>query len=332
MTEQFSDLTDIPGDTDRDLGPYLHVELDKPGRVAEIWGNQPQSSWCLVNPDLVKAAKTGYSMEHIGAVTNSKSDGLAAMTSNVLSESFALKLVQWPEEFGSGESATSTFIKFFSDQRMRISRRCLQGLPKLPWCLGSDERNTVIMDAPGPGIAPFHCMLAHCKLHKNRVCYVPLGDPLSSSHIICPKYQPLPIRNGDRLVCHQWTFELRITPTEKLHESSLTILTDEGESFEVPFEGCHIGAGNRSRHMDNQPCFPQAKFALRHRLRKISPVHAALWYQAPMNRWTLVDHSPHPMGCLLQMKPSQAYPLSHGLRLLMGQCIMEVMMGDKIDD
>jgi len=330
MTEQFADLIDIPPSTDRDLGPYVHVELDKPGHVAEIWGNQPRSSWCLVNPDLISAAKRGYSMDDVDAVTDSQSRGLA-MTTNALSDTFALKLIQWPEEFGSGDSATSTFVKFFSDQRMRISRRCLQGLPELPWCIGSDERNTVIMDAPGPGIAPFHCMLAQSKFYAKRVCCVPLGDPLSSSYIICPKYQPWPIRNGDRLVCHQWTFELQIKPTKNLHESILTILTDEGTVFEVSSEGCHIGAGNRSRHMDNQPCFPQAKFALKHRLRDISPVHVAIWYQAPVNRWTIVDHSPHPMGCLLQMRPCQAYPLSHGLRLMMGQCVLEVMMDDTID-
>jgi len=155
---------------------------------------------------------------------------------------------------------------------------------------------------------------------------------MAPTYIICPKYQPLQVQNGDRLVCHQWTFELRIQPTEKPHESSLSILTDEGDVFKVPVEGCHVGAGNRSRHLDLQPAFPHAKFALKHRLRDMAAVHVAFFYHPSMDRWTLVDHSPDPLGSLLLLKPGMAYPLSHGLRVMIGPLILEVNLGDTLGD
>merc|ERR1711957_266976 len=116
---------------------------------------------------------------------------------------------------------------------------------------------------------------------------------------------------------------MRIRPLERLHSSSLSILTDEGDAFEVPLDGCHVGAGNRSRHLENQPCFPPTKFALKHRLTGMAAVHLAIHYHAPTDRWTLVDHAPDPLGTLLLLRPGVAHPLSHGSRVKMGPFVVE---------
>merc|ERR1712217_747226 len=152
------------------------------------------------------------------------------------------------------------------------------------------------------------------------------GDPTTTSHIVCPKYQPMQVNNGDIFVCQQWNFEVRIEPTDQLHRSALSILTDEGDAFRVPMGGCHVGAGNRSRHLDYQPVYPQTKFALKHRLRDMAAVHLAFHYHPPTNRWTVVDHSPDPLGTLLLLKTGVAYPLSDGQRIKIGPLILEVAL------
>jgi hypothetical protein len=109
-----------------------------------------------------------------------------------------------------------------------------------------------------------------------------------------------------------------------MHTSTLTILTDEGTEYEVPREGCHLGAGFQSRQLALQPTFPKAKFALNHRLKNLAPVHICFYYHSFMNRWILVDHSPDPMGTLLALKTGVAYPVSEGLRIKMGPITLEV--------
>lgn len=243
-----------------------------------------------------------------------------------LSNSFGLRLVDWPRE-PAGVETSSTFLRYFANSGRSLSRECLTGLPFLPWSFGSDERNSIILDIPGPGVAPFHCIFTQARAQPKRPCIVSLGGPLVPAYIVCPKYQPIPLQNGDRLVCHQWNFELRIVPSG-LHTTTLQILTDEGDVFDVPADGCHVGAGNRSRQVPNQPIFPTTKFALKHRLKDMSAVHMAFNYHPPSNRWTLVDHSPEPLGTLLLLKTGIAYPLSHGLRVKLGPLIFETMLNE----
>lgn len=97
----------------------------------------------------------------------------------------------------------------------------------------------MIVDVPGTGLAPFHCVFARSAAQTKRACIIPLGSPMAPTYVICPKYQPLQVQNGDRLVCHSWNFEIRILKIG-LHTSSLSILTDEGDVFEVPMDGCHV--------------------------------------------------------------------------------------------
>lgn len=243
-----------------------------------------------------------------------------------ISDAFGLRLVEWPVNLvGSGLGSTSTFVGYFSDNDRIVSRDSLQGLPVLPWSFGSDNRNSIILDIPGPGVAPFHCIFTQARAQAMRPCVVALGGHNVPAYIVCPKYQPIQVQNGDRLVCHQWNFELRVVPTE-LHMSALQILTDEGDVFDVPVDGCHVGAGNRSRQVPNQPSFPATKFALKHRLKDMSAVHMVFSYHAPSNRWLLVDHSPDPCGTLLLLKTGTAYPLSHGLRVKLGPVILETVL------
>lgn len=331
VTDQYGDLKELMQAHHRDLGPYVHLRLDQPEQWAEHLKSQPREAWCLVNPDIVKKAAKGYVIEDEDSDDDEEDDTFEELKDpgapRDVSDSFGLRLVEWPEELGAGASCTaSTFVRFFSEEGYLVSRFHLQGLPKLPWLFGSDERNTIIMDIPGTGtgIAPFHCIFQRSNVQPLRACIVPLGDPMAQSYIICPKYQPLQVQNGDRLVCHEWMFQLRIEPTENAHVSALSLLTDEGVVYKVPFEGCHVGAGNRSRQLENQPTFPSAKFALTHRLKDMAAVHLAFHFSPPMNRWTLVDHSPNPLGALLLLQPGVAYPLSEGLRVKLGPVVLEV--------
>lgn len=338
MTGQHTDLHETLHTHHRDLGPYIFLDLLSEENVApgQIMG-QHQS---LVNPSIAKAAKEGYKM---GDDSDGSDDEVSAMTSDPnnragsptesragalqqLSDTFGLRLVEWPRELvGSGTESSSTFVGYFSNSGRNVARDSLKGLPMLPWCFGSDQRNTIILDIPGPGVAPFHCIFTQARAQPMRPCIVALGGTLVPTHIVCPKYQPIQVQNGDRLVCHQWNFELRIVSTG-LHSTALQLLTDEGDIFDVPIDGCHVGAGNRSRPVPNQPIFPPTKFALKHRLKDMSGVHMAFNYHAPSNRWTLIDHSPEPFGTLLLLKTGHAYPLSHGLRVKLGPIIFETVL------
>jgi hypothetical protein len=314
-TGQFLDLIETLDVHHRDLGPYVFLDLEAPDN-AEM---SSMTKGGLVNPLIAEAAKEKYVIEDDPKTPS----GPNAITLGQLSDSFGLRLVQWPDDtVGRGPNSSSTFVSYFSGTSRTISRRCLQGLPALPWSFGSDDRNAIIIDVPG--VSAFHCMFTQARAQPHRACIVSLGGSLSPTHIVCPKYQPIPIQNGDRLVCHEWNFEMRVVPTD-LHMSSLQILTDEGDIFDVPTEGCHIGAGNRSRQEPNKPHFPQTKFALKHRLKDMSAVHMALHYHAPTDRWTLVDHSPDPLGTLLLLRTGHAYPLSHGTRVKLGTVILEVL-------
>merc|ERR1712232_1461137 len=322
-----------PRGLERDLGPYVNLDLNDKVQLAEAFGikvNQPHYSWCLVNPEVALAARSRKLADE--DPNSSGEDADDTEKKPPLIDGFALSLVEKPKERVGDQP--STFLRFFSEEGRQISCKQLQGLPPLPWTLGTDPRCTIIMDLPTPGIAPFHCLFCPAKgaavqgYGKNSdpaalPCIVPLGHATSPTYIVCPKYQPLKIRNGDRLICHHWTFELHVKPTG-VHTTSLTILTDEGTEFEVPIEGCHIGAGFQSRHLALQPTFPRPKFALDHRLANMAPVHVCFHYQGSMNSWVVVDHSPDTMGTLLALKTGVAYPVSEGLRIKMGDVMLEV--------
>lgn len=290
---------------DRDLGPYINVKPEAPETLAAAWGlqapgNREQSSLPLQpkQPEI----------------------------RHDISDSFGLKLVEWPPE-----AADSTFVRFFAPaadgtEGRHIARGDLEGLPPLPWSFGSDQRNTVIVDVADEKLAHFQCLFTTSHIQPNTPCVAPLGDPfVAPMYILCPKYQHLPVKNGYRLICHSWVFECRIVPTG-LHTSSLSLLTDEGEVFEVPSSGCHVGAGHRSKQLEHQPSFPTTKMALKHRLQGMSTVHMAFHYNQLADRWTLVDHSPGPFDTLLQLKPGHAYPLSSGLQIRFGKVTLEAVI------
>jgi len=335
VTCQHLDLNETLGTHHRDLGPYMFVDLlSSENSNLEHLNTR---TGALVNPEIAKAAKQGYSMQddesdaddngtHEESVHHASPWGAPAggpADGDPLSNSFGLRLVEWPVDLvGSGPSSSSTFVSYFSETDRLVSRSSLQGLPPLPWSFGTDQRNGIVLDVPAPGVAPFHCLFTKAHAQDMTPCIVALGGRWVPTYIVCPKYQPIQVHNGYRLVCHQWNFELRIVPTG-LHSSMLQILTDEGDVFDVPPEGCHVGAGNRSRQIPNQPSFPTLKFALKHRLKDMSAVHLALNYHPPSNRWTLIDHSPEPFGTLILLKTGTAYPLSHGLRVKLGPVILE---------
>lgn len=290
---------------DRDLGPYLHVDPENPESLKAAWGlqspgNREQSSL----PFQPKQPELRHE----------------------ISDAFGLKLVEWP-----ADASDSTFVRFFAPSEdgahgKHIARGDLDGLPPLPWSFGSDQRNTVIVDVPDEKLANFQCLFVASHLQPNVPCVVPLGDPfVAPMYILTPKYQHLPVKNGYRLICHSWVFECRIMTTG-LHASSLSLLTDEGEIFEVPSSGCHVGAGHRSKQLEHQPRFPQTKMALKHRLQGMSTVHIAFHYNKLADRWTLVDHSPGPFDTLLQLKPGHGYPLTSGLRVRLGEVTLEAVI------
>jgi len=334
MTWQDLDDTDLLERWHRDLGPYIDLRLDDSASLAAAWDQRSCDTWCLVNQEVTKTGAIGWQRfkdnegdsdddaandrgEFDAWVSRPRKIHLQSDVSNV----FSIKLVDYPKSWGTSDSS-STFIRFFSEEGRQISRKCLQGLPPLPWSFGKDPRNAIIMDTPGIGVAPLHCIFKQAATQPGLACIIPLGEPTTPSHIVCPKYQPLQIRNGDRLICEQWRLELQIRPAGNL--SSLTILTDEGGKYEVPHEGCHMGAGTSSRRLAYQPIFPDAKFVFNHRLSRLASVHVAFYYHTPMNRWTLVDHSPNPFGTMLLLRTGMAYPLSVGLRIKMGDVVVEV--------
>merc|ERR1712032_492073 len=334
LVNKYNDLNEFVDINHRDLGPYVHLPLEHPDQLAAILGNDlsvPREATCIVNPKIAAAAKNAYvigddddeeaddSPSH--RETPSPISDSFAGTSRDLSDVFGLKLVVSPPNLGSNDS---TFVQFFSEKSC-LCRDSLRGLPALPWSFGSDEKNAIIVDVPGPGLAPFHCMFIQSKKISSRACIVPLGGPMAPTYIVCPKYQPIEVENGDRLICHQWTFEVRIVPTG-LHSSSLSLLSDEGTTFDVPMEGCHVGAGNRSKQTKFQPSFPQHKLALKHRLKDMAAIHMAFFYHMPTNRWTLVDHAPDPLGTLLLLKSDTAFHLSEGMRVKLGPVVLEVVV------
>lgn len=345
-TDQHHDTQELLGRHHRDLGPYMHLDIDKPEDLAELWkGRAPAKDHAGLRQDLHRQALMSYVEAHgdprFADEEEDEEDPYSMknlesfcpawrratlMQFGQVSDWFGLKLVDWPAGVDAGECSASTFLRYFSDGARLVSRYHLHGLPPLPWSFGSDTRNSLIVDVPTVGLAPFHCMFAQSTKQKHRACVIALGSQMAPTYIVCPKYQPLQIHNGDRLVCHSWTFEMRILPLEKMHSSSLSILTDEGDVFEVPSDGCHVGAGNRSRHLEHQPSFPPTKFALKHRLTEIAAVHLAIHYHQPTDRWTLIDHSPDPMGTLILCKPGVARPLSHGLRVKIGPVTLETVI------
>jgi hypothetical protein len=290
---------------DRDLGPYLQVKPHAPETLVAAWGLQAPGN-----------------REQNSLPLQPKQPEIR----HDISDSFGLKLVEWPQD-----ARDSTFVRFFASsdegvQRRHIARGDLDGLPPLPWSFGSDSRNTIIVDVPDEKLANFHCLFTSSHIQPNVPCVVPLGDPfVAPMYILCPKYQHLPVKNGYRLICHSWTFECRIVPTG-LHTSSLSLLTDEGDVFEVPLTGCHVGAGHRSKQLEHQPSFPDCKMALKHRLSGMSTVHMAFHYNQLADRWTIVDHASGPFDTLLQLKPGHAYPLSSGLQIRLGQVTLEAVI------
>jgi hypothetical protein len=290
---------------DRDLGPYLYVIPETPETLVAAWGLQAPGNR---DQDALPLQPMQPEIRHD------------------LSDSFGLKLVDYPPG-----AKDSTFVRFFAAEEdgthvRHIARGDLEGLPTLPWSFGSDQRNTIIVDVPDEQMSNFQCLFTGCHIQPNVPCVVPLGDPfVAPMYLLCPKYQHLPIKNGYRLICHSWTFECRIVPTG-LHTSSLSLLTDEGQIFEVPVAGCHVGAGHRSKQLEHQPSFPQTKMALKHRLHGMSTVHLAFHYNQLADRWTLVDHSSGPFDTLLQLKPGNAYPLSSGLRIRFGSVTLEAVI------
>lgn len=323
LTAQYLDGIDALEDRQRDLGPYIQVDLDRPEEMAKYLQVDTKGAWHIVNPEVAKAAARYYQLDD--DEEQDVQDQATLTMQYDASDVLGLKLVEWPAELNPEGNTGSTFIRFFSQEGKRISRFFMQGLPPLPWSFGSDERNTIIMDIEHRyGVAAFHCIFARARAQPKRPVIVPLGDPMSPSYVVCPKYQPLQVRNGDRLICHQWTFELRLEPKGP-HLDQLQILTDEGTVFEVPFEGCHMGAGSRSMRVDYQPYFPPTKFVLTHRLMNMAAVHVVFQYTAGLNRWMLMDHSPDALGTLLLLKPGVAYPLSAGLQLKLGPLILQVV-------
>lgn len=324
LTNTYYDLIEMVESGHRDLGPYLHLALDNPDELAKIWVNQPKQAWCLINPEVVKAALKGYSSED--ADDSHIPDVLRPVKEDV-SRRFGLRLVGYPQ--GANGSKPSTFVKFFSEEHRLISRSCLQGLPPLPWSFGCDPRNSIIVDIPESEVAPFHFLVAQSKVRPDYACLVSLCGSDFPTYIVCPKYQPLPVYNGDRIVCDQWTFELHLRQTDQMHTSSLEILTNHGDTFQVPKDGCHVGAGNRSRLNNKQPHFPHTKFALHQQLRNIAAVHMAFHYHPPMDRWTVVDHCPDPFGTLLLIRPGVAHLLSDGLRVKFGSVVLETVLNSE---
>lgn len=43
----------------RDLGPYIHIDLEDPAAVAQQVGHIPKNAWSLVNPEVAKKAAQG---------------------------------------------------------------------------------------------------------------------------------------------------------------------------------------------------------------------------------------------------------------------------------
>lgn len=313
---------DLLETTHRDLGPYVHVDIREPEQLAAAWGNQPKEARWLVNPIVAAAARCAYQTKTYDS--DEDDDPVAKLdVPQDVSNGFGVRLAECPPEI-SGKNSRSTFVRFLSEDGRVISRRGTQGLPQLPWSFGSDVRNTVVVDVHDEGVAPFHCVFAKSFIQPARVCVVPLAESAAATYVVSPKYQPLQVRNGDRLVCLQWVFELRLRLVGP-HTTALSILTDEGVVFEAPMDGCHIGAACPSRQMRHQPSFPPTKLTLDHRSQDMPGVHVALHYEPPMDRWTLVDHSPDPMGTLLLLKTGVAYPLSRGLRVKMGTLTLEVI-------
>jgi hypothetical protein len=322
LVEQFYDLVELVEEGSRDLGPYVRVEIDRPETVEAAWGgSQPATACCLTSPEIARAART-HLLEQRAAPGEELPEALAVKRLHA-SDSFSLALVEFPPELASPD-AGSTFTSFFAREGRRISRTGLPGLPQLPWTFGSDRRNTIVVDVPGVTVAPFHCIFAPSRAQPWRTCIIPAGNRMSPTYLICPKYQLLEVHNGDRLVCQQWTFELRISGTGSDHVSGLTILTDEGEEFKVPMDGCHVGAGNWSKQIRHQPSFPPTKFPLKHRLRDMAAVQFALVRNGACDRWMLVDHSPDPQGTMMLLRPGVAYPLSEGMRVKIGPLVVEV--------
>lgn len=324
LTDRHYDLVDLVQKHHRELGPYIDLDLDNPQQLADVFAGLPVEARCLTNPDAIKAATKRYLFEDEDEDPEDPSSSDLHPDDDI-SDFLALRLISAPPDL-CGEQCPSTFLRFLLQDGKILSRRCLQGLPALPWCIGSDQRNTVVLDLPCQGIAPFQCIIAEAKMQVQRAMIVPLGGPSEQMYFICPKYQPLQVRNGDRLVCHGWTFELRIEPAEDTRTSSLTILTSEGVAFEVPTDGCHVGVGERSRKREHQPAFPEAKFVLAHTIRDIAEVHIAFHYDAPMDRWTVIDHSQDSLGTLLALKTGVAYLLSRGLRLKLGPLLLEATL------
>jgi len=338
---QFNDLVELLDEHDRDLGPYIELDLDDHDALAEAWQATgppaPRAEEALPMEadryvdhsvkvsDRFSLSLSGWPEETEGG----KMSAVCACGNVFIADAVFCRRcgAQRPKRTNTGEGSSSTFVRFFSEDGNEVSRKCLQGLPALPWSFGTDSRNTIIVDLPGAGLAPFHCMFTESASQPWRASVIPLGSTAAQSYIVCPKYQRIAVRNGYRFKCGSWTFELRVTPIDN-HKCALQILSDEGVVYDVPEEGCHVGAGNRSRHLDYQPNFPLPKFSLKHRLGQLSAVHLAFIYSPATNRWMLVDHSHDPLGCLLILKEGMAYPLSEGMRIKMGSVILEASFGE----
>jgi len=302
---------------DRDLGPYIKLDPQDEGELTRAWdGLFREDAYWLFNPVVLAAAKAN--IKATIAVSDSEEENVVALVEqDDVSNYFGLSLVDAPPELDQ-----TALVSFLRRQDMMTSRRCLQGLPALPWCLGSDSRNTLVLDGSAQGVRRFHCVLKKSKTQAQRVSLVPV-DSRAKSFIVLPKYQPFQVRDGDRFVCHGWSCEVQLERDSETNTTHLVLLTEDGQRFEAPLDGCHVGAGAASLQQKMQPAFPTAKFVVDDPGHDIAQVHLAFCYDQPMNRWTVVDHSRHPRGALLALKAGVAYPLSHGLHLLFGPMLLK---------
>eukprot|EP00933_Yihiella_yeosuensis_P003888 TRINITY_DN1073_c0_g1_i1.p1 TRINITY_DN1073_c0_g1~~TRINITY_DN1073_c0_g1_i1.p1 ORF type:complete len:827 (+),score=138.66 TRINITY_DN1073_c0_g1_i1:75-2555(+) len=310
----------------RDLGPYLqNIDVLNEAKMASLWeGLYNEEAAHLHNPEVLSKSKQEYTLDDCGEEEANRFQALGLSDQDDVSDFLGLRLVDAPEDLKS-ENCSSNFMRFLRlDQRALISRRKLEGLPELPWCLGSDARNTVVLDVPS-GIDPFHCILSKSRAQGKRVCLQTLGDGSNPSYIVCPKYQPLQVFTGYRFLCHDRTFEIRIKPDFDTRTSRLFILIDDGTRFEAPPEGCHVGVNACSRRRPYQPFFQSAKMVLE-KSPGVDEVQLSFNYEAPMDRWTVVDHSAEELGTLLELKPGTAYPLSKGMRFCLGSLQFEMTL------
>eukprot|EP00931_Biecheleriopsis_adriatica_P018175 TRINITY_DN1280_c0_g1_i1.p1 TRINITY_DN1280_c0_g1~~TRINITY_DN1280_c0_g1_i1.p1 ORF type:complete len:794 (-),score=166.52 TRINITY_DN1280_c0_g1_i1:99-2480(-) len=327
LTRRNQDLQENIPISDRDKGPYITLPtLITEDDLKAVWrGLYHDGASFLVNSEVYHAAKEKYFMNE----DDSEEEELVHLSSgDDVSDFFGFKLIEAHQDLDSS-SRPSLFLSFLRGENTLTSRRQLPGLPALPWCLGTDPRNTMVLDLEAQGLAPFHCILKKAAAQERRVCIAPLHGDRGESYIVLPMYQPIQVRDGYHLRCHDWLFELNIEHDYETNTSALTIMTEDGTSFQSPFEGCHIGVGTLSRKRPYQPAFPTAKMVLTSRTEKMQEVHLVFLYEPPTNRWTVVNHCPDERGGLMVLSTGTSYPLSLGLRVRLGPLLLECALDEQ---